>query len=178
MANTRKPETIEADEAAGPVRRFSLADMPQWGDWLIQRLSERYAGFNPNHWVGRAQAAMSSNSTLFVRNERAVIMVSITPRAMDGSLVAIEDFALSRDATYQEQGGLVELPYRRDLLHRPLILLYHHAREWARAQKAQRLFVGQCSDLRYGILRDVLPSDVCGWVSVRLTLPNNWKEPK
>lgn len=167
MANQRKPETIEADEAAGEIRRFSMADMPDWGTWLANRLALRYRNFNRAGWPARANMAMMANDVLFIRNERAALMLRMTPRGMDGSLIAIEDFCLSRDAEVQPDGDY-GLPGRRDPIHRPLILLYNAARDWARSQKAQRLFVGQCSDLPYGKIREIMHCDPSGWLSVPL----------
>ena len=167
MANIRNAETIEADEATGEIRRFSLADMPEWGPWLADRLSGHYPGFSRSHWENRIKLFMGGNDCLFIRNDKAVLLVSAAPRLLDGRIIVLEVFALSRDASPQ-YGGDVRLPALRDPSHRALMQLYRAAREWARSQKAARMFVGQCSDLTIKFLLEAVAAKKCGWVSVPL----------
>jgi hypothetical protein len=165
-----KPERVAADERAGDIRRFSIADLPEWGLWLIGRLSDRYPGFNQQFWLGKIHNALNSgNEFLFVRNERAVLLLSTTPRFLDARLIITEIFMFSRDAIKSPKTDRYCVPHEAPE-ERSMILLYRHAREWARAQKAARLYFGQCTDFdQIYHLKDIMrPANTLGWVVVNL----------
>ena len=169
MANHLRPEVALAQSEAGETRRFAISDLPQWGEWLISRIDERYPGFNSRVWLGKLHGLIASNDFLFVRNERAVMAIGGSPRVLDGGLVFIEVFAFSRDARRLDRDSTkLMVPYQ-DAGERPLLLLYRHAREWARSQKGVRFFVGQCSDIETMRLKEILkPANETGWISVKV----------
>ena len=167
---TARPEVYQAAVDAGSARRFAISDLPEWGEWLIGRISERYPDFGPRVWLGKIHQLIASNDFLFVRNERAVVCIGGSPRVIDGGLVLIEVFAFSRDAWAidKKRPHILGIP-DRDPAEQPLLLLYRHAREWARSQKAARFFVGQCSDIHPLRLKETLsPAAECSWIAVRL----------
>ena len=159
---------LEAERQAHPTQRFTLADMPAWGPWLLDRLR----GLNPELrreiWPSRINGWMTTNDHLFVRNERAVLLAWASPRVLDGKIVVQEVFAWSRDAkpsVSRAHGLAIE---KADPAARYVVLLYRHLREWARAQHAERLFVGQCSDMLPSNIMETLSAERCGWISVPL----------
>lgn len=159
---------LEAERAAHPTVRFTLADMPAWGPWLVERLRTMNPEFRKEFWPGRIHGWMQANDHLFIRNERAVLLAASTPRVINGRLVIQEVFAWSRDAkpsVTRAHGLALE---NTDPAGRYVVLLYRHLREWARAQNAERLFIGQCSDLQPSYLMEALSAEKCGWISVPL----------
>jgi hypothetical protein len=165
-----KPEIREAEDEAGEIRRFTIADLSAWGDWLIDRISERYPGRDRRYWLGKLHEFSAGNDYCFIRNERAVLCIGSSPRALDGALVCLEIFAFSRDALPSpaaETKGLLLIPFDTPA-ERPLVLLYRSARAWCRSQRAARFFVGQCSDMSTLRIKGLLSpySAACGWISV------------
>lgn len=167
IAAGRVPD--HADEIVGDVQRFALSDIPEWGEWLVSRLSERYPGISGPVFIGKLHGAIASNDFLFVRNDHAALMISGAPRFLDGGLVFIEVFAFSRDAmkTPVAKDGHLMLPAAGPE-ERALALLYRHARDWCKMKKAARLFLGQCSDMATDRIKEAVGGTNCGWVSVKL----------
>ena len=164
-----RPDLIAAENAAGEVRPFRLTDMPEWGEWLMGRLETRFPGQGMRSWHTKILSAMAGNGFHFIRNDRAVLLVESYRRFLDGGLVCMEIFALSRDAVMERERGDLFIP-NADPMERPVVLLYRHAREWCKSQKASRFFVGQCSDIDSPLrIKELMkPGAVeCGWISVR-----------
>lgn len=157
---------LEAERQTHPTKRFTLVDMPAWGPWLIERLCRLTPELRKEFWPGRINAWAMANDHLFVRNEQAVLLAWASPRVLDGKIIVQEVFAWSRDAkpsVSRAHGLAIE---KADPAGRYVVLLYRHLREWARAQRAERLFVGQCSDLLPTSIMEGLSAERCGWISV------------
>lgn len=149
----------------GAIVRFTLADMPEWGEWLIGRLSDWYPGFNRGSWLGKLQVLLSSNDFLFVRNDRAALCLSAAPRVLDGAPIIEEVFAYSRDAVKDRFSDHWLVPIAAEA---PLVALYRHARLWCRARNAAGLVVGQDSDIHPERLRKLLDAPPALWIDVPL----------
>lgn len=149
-------------ETEWPYRRFTQLDWPVWGNWLSERLSQRFPEIPANSWLGRLVPYMGSNSSFFVRNDHAVLLASAFPRVPDGKEVILEAFAVSRHACTQNDGSFIINYQSDDEIH--LVTLYRHLREWGRRRRAFRLFIGQCSDMRPLRLKERLDGKECGWI--------------
>lgn len=160
------PDTAATAAPPAPIVRFAASDLPEWGPWLIARLTERCPGFSEAAWLSKIRGLMGSNDFLFIRNDRAVLLASAEPRILDGSTMVTEVFAFSRDA--QKEGDHpIRVPPNSDA-EETLAILYRHTRAWAISKKASRMFVGQCTDIWQARFKEVIDSGNCGWIAVKL----------
>jgi hypothetical protein len=171
MSAERKDRRDPAVRAIGEgqIVRFTVQDMPAWGNWLLDRCGTAWPQFRREFWQQKFGPIIGSNDYLFIRNERCVLLIQATPRIMDGRIVLQEVFAWSRDAIPQKhRNNRILITDKETESERHLLSLYRHARGWAKSMGAARLFVAQCSDMTPARLRDTLQADECGWVSIRL----------
>lgn len=75
------PEIDTTTPSASDIVRFTAIDLPKWGQWLAERLHIIYPQITPRNYMGFVTHHSSSNSSLFLRGKRSVILAT---RTLDG----------------------------------------------------------------------------------------------
>ena len=154
-------------ETEWPCRRFTPQDWMQWGNWMTDRLYQRFPEVPATTWLGRLAPYMSSNDAFFVCNDSSVLLANAFPRVPDGKEIILEAFALSRFAVSRED--TMAIPHADYEKEKPLVALYQHCRDWGRERRAHRLFIGQNSDIWAQRLKEIMSEGKhCRWVGFAL----------
>jgi hypothetical protein len=146
-----------------PVTRFTLMDLPEWGEWLMTRLSQEFGEKPPPVWKGKINGIASSNDFLFIKNADAVFLAEIAMHPLSGKIRVQEVFGWSKHS--QMMGEAMGVRDRSEA-ERSLISLYRFARQYAR-DRGCRIRVGMCSDLANSSLKEGLNGEYLPWVSAK-----------
>ena len=120
----------------GTIRRFSLADMPDWRPWLIGRFREKWPAISQGSFHGKLNGWSASNEFLFIRNDLAVGLAVMMRDNVDGRTYVRAIFAFAREGAEQSSPG-----------ERAIIALYRRMREWATSMRATRVYFSGRSDI-------------------------------
>jgi len=117
------------------IRRFDIADMELFGNWLYGRLRERYPHLTTKMFPAWVRQWIISNEMLFICNDNAVALAEICRDAMQVSPWVREVFVCAKEG-FDEDG----------------IALYPAIIDWARNLGAIRVFVGEDTDITLDVI--------------------------
>jgi hypothetical protein len=159
------PETVHFVES--PITRFTLFDMPEWGDWLCMRLDRQWPNKNRMFWQGKVNNITTSNDFLFIKNDDGVLLVMSPPHLMDDRPRAMEVLAWSKQAAPMkwEKERLSIIDNRA--AQRSMLSLYRFAGDWVRKRGALYLIAGICTDMPIDRLEKALGGECADWVVVK-----------
>ncbi len=149
----RPPPPPPQPVPVGEVRRFVPADIDQW---LLSRVSDRWAEFSEATWRNRLASIAVSNGFLFVTNERCVLlMTAMGSHAMTGKPIVMEVFAFSRDARWSEDvSNWVIDPKKTADGITAMSAIYRAGKNWMKGMSATRMIVGTCSDMAPSVIKN------------------------
>lgn len=127
------------------VSRFALADLPEWGDWLVRRIAERWPGLSGAAWLSKLRAWQSMNDVLLVKCGGCVGMAVAARDDMNGLLCVEERFTFARARPRppeERKKGDPNTPAEDEM-----VLIYRRMSDWARSQHAGSFLLGTHSDL-------------------------------
>lgn len=131
---------FETAEALAATRRWQTADLDEW---LLTRLKHRWQG-QDLVWRNKLANIAASNEFLFIMNNEAVLVAMTMRDVLSGGLFVMERFAFSRKATYAHDVYSIGFG---DPAEAAMRALYRFMYDWAKSQKATRIYVGTCSDM-------------------------------
>jgi hypothetical protein len=126
------------DESFGEIRRFSLADISDWGPWLLERLREKWPTISDTTFVNKIRGYMGSNEFLFIRNDLAVGLAVVMRDNMDASPYVRAIFTFARDGAAQSSKG-----------EKAINRLYREMEQWATSMRAKRIYFSGRSDIGF-----------------------------
>lgn len=161
----REPIAAAVRSRDTAISRFTLQDMPEWGDWLIKRLSLQWPGNSDAAWRGKIANITGSNEFLFVKNADSLMLVHAPIHALDGIPRGMEIFCWSTKATALDEKRM-GVPYHSEDEY-SLLSLYRFARDWSRQRGAKYMIVGICTDCTISSLEGILKGECADWVVVK-----------
>ncbi len=135
-----------------PVRRWTLDELD---NWLLARLCHWWGGMDAI-WRGKLALYATSNDHLFITNGEAVLLLVRQMHALSGKPFVMEIFAWARESEAKDG---IYTAHRGTYANQALRALYKNARLWARGMKGTRVYLGVCSDLLPGELKEMLGDD-------------------
>lgn len=138
---TYPPQKIQENVSKMEIRRFELADLQAWGNWIFNRLKEqpRYAHLNERMFSGWVRNWIVNNEMLFVRNDGAVALAEICRDSMQPRPWVREVFLYAKEGA--DADG---------------IELYRFINDWAKQLDSIRFIVGEDSDISLEQIADVI----------------------
>lgn len=127
------------------ISRFSLADLPECGDWLIKRIRERWRGLPDAAWLSKLRGWQNMNEALFIKGGGCVALAFAVRDDMNGALRIEERFTFARvrpKPPEERKKGDPNTPAED-----AMVALYRRMHEWAISQKADVFVLGTHSDL-------------------------------
>lgn len=131
--------------AQDEVSRFSLADLPEWGDWLVKRIRERWPGVGDAGWLSKLRGWEAMNEVLLLKCGGCIGMAVAVRDDMNGRLRVEERFTFARvrpRPPEERKKGDPNTPAEDEMA-----LIYHRMFDWARSQQADLFVLGTHSDM-------------------------------
>jgi len=126
------PEVDTTSPAFGEITRFTAADIPTWGEWLLARIQERFPQWNRASMHGRLMGFISSNQFMFVKTGEAVGLATVAHEPMDSTPFVREVFLFMTGDDAKKDAIKIMKEFER----------------WAKTIRAKRLDLWVCSDLQ------------------------------
>lgn len=126
-------------DAGPPIHRFDMPDQQDMGQWLYERLREKYLHLNERTYPGWIRGWMVSNDFLFIRTADAVALFERFNVPFDPRPAARELFA------YQRQDVPVEME-----------ALYEYFEIWCRNQGVGYIECARDTDFPVKHIKDVI----------------------
>lgn len=130
IASARRPTT---------VRRFELADLEAWGQWLFTRLVEKHPAITERSFPSFVRSWIQGNEFCFVISGNAVGLATIYHEPLDDKPTVREIFLYCRDSDIEDG--------------QPVYFEFHR---WSRLSCAYQLLVGYDSDVPMQAIRETL----------------------
>ena len=134
---TSEPPVFDTTTPASKVRRFSLADLAELGNWLVGRCKERWPRAGDRMIWGWLNSSMNDQAVCMMRCDKAVGMVRVIREPLESAVIIEELFCFAMD------GGLDDA-----------VELYPAFRTWAENIRASEWRFGQFSDVPASILKE------------------------
>lgn len=132
------------------IARFGLSDLPEYGNWLVSRLRERWPAVSDIGWASRLRAWIAMNDAQFLRCGGCVALALARMDDMDGSTIVEERFTFSREPVPEPMGSRGEMRKKSDPntpAEEAMIALYRHVHAWAISLRARAFVLGTHADL-------------------------------
>lgn len=131
VQETIEPPKFDTESPAfGAITRFTAADLPLWGKWLVSRLTAHWPTMTAFTAEARVRLWSGSNQHLFIKTADAVALFRLTSGEIDTRPVVEGVFLfMAKDATGQAQK------------------LLRDAARWGRTIKAKEFIAPSVSDL-------------------------------
>ncbi len=149
----------KADAAADPdvglteakepvtVRRFSMVDMHNFGESLLERMAEKWPHMSKVTHAGRMRQLMDSNDYLFITTPGAVGLATRTLEGLDPAPVVLGIFAWPFSAE--------EYVDRRET-RQHILALCRKMEQWGREMRAREFRPGEDMTISQGTLLRIL----------------------
>lgn len=136
-------QTAEAikiiDPAVHVVRRVNLPDLSEKGQWLTERLREKFPGFQDAAIMNYLKSlTLEDNSRTFVRTDRAFGMFEVSMDKMLMKPTILDRFVKIEEGADVSEGQA----------------LYDHAARWAKGMGASEILIDPKSDVLKEYLKE------------------------
>ena len=136
---TPLPPRSLASVAAVPLVRFTVADTPVYGNWLISRIEAKWPGYTRSWYENKIRGWSFNNQFFFVRTENAIGLARVFHDEMIAEPVVQEIFLFLRKFREHEAEG---------------IKVMKETESWAATMRACRYEFGNVNDIATGILKE------------------------
>lgn len=136
------------------VRKFTLADMNECGQWMLTRMREHWPAVSDANFAGHVRQIMGANDRLLVRTAQAVALADLTYEPFDPRPVVRVVFAwtfVKREHMPKLEGKDHEINQKvKQEGDRQVVRLVRACQAWAQNMRAKRVDLGQNLDLGPG----------------------------